>query len=108
VGAARFLRITQIFENLTRHPSRRFALIRHAHLSNPHTTGDVCLRASSRRFVMSDLYAGDFIPKPTPPCPVCGGETLLAQMHKAVEKMTDVFRCKRCNVEYPVARKEGV
>ena len=57
---------------------------------------------------MSDLYAGNFIPKPTPPCPVCGGETLLAQMHKAVEKVTDVFRCKRCSVEYPVARKEGV
>jgi hypothetical protein len=26
-------------------------------------------------------------------------------MHKAVAKVTDVFRCKRCHVEYPVARK---
>jgi uncharacterized protein YbaR (Trm112 family) len=57
---------------------------------------------------MSDLHTGDFIPKPAPLCPVCGGETLLAQMHKAVAKVTDVFRCRKCNVEYPVVRKEGV
>jgi len=54
---------------------------------------------------MSDLSIGDLIPKPTPPCPVCGGETILAEVHKAVAKVTDVFRCKRCDVEYPVARK---
>ena len=57
---------------------------------------------------MSDLYADDFIPKPTPHCPLCGGETLLSQMHKAVAKATDVFRCRTCNVEYPVVRKGGV
>lgn len=54
---------------------------------------------------MSDLSIGDFVPAPTPPCPICGGETILTQMHKAVAKVSDVFRCKRCNVEYPVMRK---
>jgi len=54
---------------------------------------------------MSDLSIGDFIPRPAPPCPVCGGETILTDMHKAVAKVTDVFRCKRCDVEYPVVRK---
>jgi uncharacterized protein YbaR (Trm112 family) len=57
---------------------------------------------------MSDLHTGDFIPKPAPLCPVCGGETLPAQMHKAVAKVTDVFRCRKCSVEYPVVRKDGV
>jgi hypothetical protein len=54
---------------------------------------------------MSDLYVGNLQPLPTPSCPVCGGETLLADVHKAVAKVTDVFRCKRCHVEYPVVRK---
>jgi hypothetical protein len=37
---------------------------------------------------------------------VCGGETHLADdIHKAVAKATNVFRCTRCHVEYPVARK---
>ncbi len=56
---------------------------------------------------MSDLPLGDVNPVRTPPCPVCGGETALTNMHKAVAKVTDVFRCKRCGVEYPVARKRG-
>lgn len=56
---------------------------------------------------MSDLSIGDLNPAPTPPCPLCGGETFLTQMHKAVSKVTDVFRCKRCDVEYPVVRKGG-
>ncbi|MGV3633165.1 MAG: hypothetical protein ACO1NY_02370 [Pseudorhodoplanes sp.] len=54
---------------------------------------------------MSDLSISDFNPAPTPPCPVCGGETILTDMHKAVARVTDVFRCKRCHVEYPVVRK---
>jgi hypothetical protein len=54
---------------------------------------------------MSDIQTGDLIPKPYPSCPLCGGETFLAQMHKAVEKVMDVFRCRSCDVEYPVVRK---
>jgi hypothetical protein len=54
---------------------------------------------------MTDVSIGDLNPAPTPPCPVCGGETVLADVPKAVAKVTDVFRCKRCSVEYPVARK---
>jgi tRNA(Ile2) C34 agmatinyltransferase TiaS len=57
---------------------------------------------------MSDVSIGDLIPTPTPACPVCGGETVLTDMHKAVAKVTDVFRCKRCDVEYPVVRKGNV
>jgi hypothetical protein len=56
---------------------------------------------------MSDVQTGDVSPKPTPPCPVCGGETVLQNVHKAVAAVTDVFRCKRCDVEYPVARKHS-
>jgi predicted RNA-binding Zn-ribbon protein involved in translation (DUF1610 family) len=54
---------------------------------------------------MTDVSIGDLNPAPNPPCPVCGGETVLTEMHKAVAKVTDVFRCKRCGVEYPVVRK---
>jgi len=54
---------------------------------------------------MSDVSIAETNPAPTPPCPVCGWETALADMHKAVAKVTDVFRCKRCKVEYPVVRK---
>lgn len=57
---------------------------------------------------MSDFSIGDLIPNPTPPCPLCGGETFLRDMHKAVAKVTDVFRCKACDVEYPVVRKADV
>jgi len=54
---------------------------------------------------MSDIIAGDINPL-TPPCPVCGSATELAQdIHKAVAKVTDIFRCKSCKVEYPVPRK---
>lgn len=56
---------------------------------------------------MSDLQTGEVSPKPTPPCPVCGGETFLTQAHRAVAAVTDVFRCKRCGVDYPVTRKGG-
>lgn len=55
---------------------------------------------------MSDTMPNDFLPlSPSPACPVCGGETFLAPMHKAVEKVLSVFRCRRCDVEYPVVRK---
>jgi hypothetical protein len=55
---------------------------------------------------MSDIQPSDLIPLPsTPPCPLCGGETFLTQMHAAVAKVTDVFRCRKCDVEYPVVRK---
>jgi hypothetical protein len=54
---------------------------------------------------MSDLSIGNLNAAPTPRCPVCGGETILTDMHKAVAKVTEVFRCTRCHVEYPVARK---
>lgn len=47
---------------------------------------------------MSNVSIGDFTPKPPPPCPVCGGDTALTEMHKAVAKVTDVFRSKRCGV----------
>jgi tRNA(Ile2) C34 agmatinyltransferase TiaS len=57
---------------------------------------------------MPDLSIDELNPAPTPSCPVCGGETILADMHKAVAKVTDVFRCKRCHVEYPVVRKQEV
>jgi hypothetical protein len=57
---------------------------------------------------MSDIHTGDLIPKAAPPCPVCGGETLLQTVHKAVAAVTDVFRCKHCDVEYPVVKKQGV
>ena len=57
---------------------------------------------------MSEILTGNLIPIPTPPCPVCGGETIMQQVHKAVAAVTDVFRCKRCDVEYPVVRKQGV
>jgi len=55
---------------------------------------------------MSDILPNDLLPDPVPNCPVCGGETFLAPMHKAVEKVMDVFRCRKCEVEYPVVRKE--
>lgn len=54
---------------------------------------------------MSDLSIGDLNAAPTPRCPVCGGETILTDTPKPVAKVTDVFRCKRCHVEYPVVRK---
>ena len=56
---------------------------------------------------MSDIQPNDFLPIPTPNCPLCGGETFLTQMHAAVAKVMDVFRCRKCNVEYPVVRKGG-
>lgn len=58
---------------------------------------------------MSDISIGNVFtdPIPTPACPVCGGETIAAQMHAAVARVTDVFRCKRCHVEYPVVKSNG-
>lgn len=53
---------------------------------------------------MSDTTPSDFLSLPTPNCPICGGETFLAPMHKAVEKVTDIFRCRRCGVNYPVGK----
>jgi hypothetical protein len=54
---------------------------------------------------MSDVQTGTMNPQPTPPCPVCGGETFLSAMHAAVARVTDVFRCRRCDVTYQVVRK---
>lgn len=54
---------------------------------------------------MSDIQPNDLLPVPTPNCPLCGGETFLAQMHAAVAKVMDVFRCRICGVDYPVVRK---
>ncbi len=55
---------------------------------------------------MSDIQPNDLVlVPPAPRCPLCGGETLLTQMHAAVAKAIDVFRCRQCGVEYPVVRK---
>jgi tRNA(Ile2) C34 agmatinyltransferase TiaS len=61
--------------------------------------------AQAEEVFMTSVSIGNLNPPQTPPCPVCGGETALAEAPKAVAKVTDIFRCKRCNVEYPVARK---
>lgn len=53
---------------------------------------------------MSDFQRSDLIPTPAPHCPLCGGETFLTQMHKAVAAALNVFRCRSCNVEYPVVK----
>lgn|GEM_PF-2326198 len=39
-----------------------------------------------------------------PPCPVCGAETVLMRDHKAVDVVTNVFRCTTCDVQYPVMK----
>ena len=54
---------------------------------------------------MSDIQPNELHPMPVPKCPLCAGEMFLAPMHKAVEKVTLVFRCRDCGVEYPVVRK---
>lgn len=54
---------------------------------------------------MTGESIGHLTPPPNPLCPVCGGDTVRAEVSKAVAKVTDVFRCKRCHVEYPVVRK---
>lgn len=56
---------------------------------------------------MSDISIGNTFsdPVPAPSCPVCGGEMIAAQTHAAVAKVTDLFRCTRCQVEYPVVKK---
>lgn len=54
---------------------------------------------------MSDIQPNERLPVPAPNCPLCGGAMFLAPMHKAVEKVTNVFRCSQCGVEYPVVRK---
>lgn len=53
---------------------------------------------------MTDIQSADLTPPPTPPCPLCGGETVLRVLHAAVAKVADVFRCKTCGVEYPVSK----
>jgi hypothetical protein len=55
-------------------------------------------------FPPSDLQPSDLIPS-APNCPLCGGETFLTQMHKAVAAAMNVFRCRACHVEYPVVKK---
>lgn len=54
---------------------------------------------------MSDFQPTDLIPAPSPKCPLCGGATFLAPMHAAVAAVTNVFRCRVCNVEFPVVKK---
>jgi hypothetical protein len=56
---------------------------------------------------MSDFQSSDLIPASGPNCPLCGGETFLTQMHKAVAAVMNVFRCRACNVEYPVVKKDA-
>lgn len=41
----------------------------------------------------------------TPRCPVCGGPTVLAVMHKSVQAALNVFRCTVCYVQYPVVKR---
>ncbi len=53
---------------------------------------------------MTDTQSADRTPPPNPPCPLCGGETVLQVLHAAVAKVADVFRCKQCGVEYPVSK----
>ncbi len=56
---------------------------------------------------MSDFHLSDLIATPSPNCPLCGGDTFLTQMHAAVAAVTNVFRCRSCNVEFPVAKKNA-
>ena len=56
---------------------------------------------------MSDSHPIPLLPASPPRCPICRGETFLAPMHRAVEKTTSVFRCKRCGVDYPVMRPDA-
>ncbi len=55
---------------------------------------------------MSDTLPNDLIIEPLPNCPLCGGDTLLAPMHKAVEKVLNIFRCRKCGVEYPMVKRK--
>jgi hypothetical protein len=58
---------------------------------------------------MPDLNIENVFTDPAPPpCPLCGGEMIAAHVHAAVARVSDVFRCKRCHVEYPVTRKDAV
>ena len=41
----------------------------------------------------------------TPPCPVCGGSTILVVVHKAIQSALDIFRCTVCHVHYPVVKR---
>ncbi len=108
--SARFLGITQIFKNFQRHriagagvdSARQQRRVEQPERKARAQAGELF----ETELFMSDLYVGHLSPPPTPRCPVCGGETHLADdIHKAVAKATNVFRCTRCHVEYPVARK---
>jgi hypothetical protein len=55
---------------------------------------------------MTDTQSADFTPPPNPPCRLCGGDMVLQASHVAVARVLDVFRCTRCGVEYPVAKKK--
>jgi hypothetical protein len=78
-------------------------LTRAPHPKNPETS--FC--AQAEEIFMSDFQPSDLIPVPRPNCPLCGGETFLTQMHKAVAAATNVFRCHACDVEYPVVKKDA-
>lgn len=51
---------------------------------------------------MSDTQSTQ--PIATPPCPLCGGETVLKPVHKAVAAALSVFVCRKCAVEWPVTK----
>ena len=72
------------------------------HPENPETS--FCAQAEEI-FYVRYFNQSDFIPSPN--CPLCGGETFLTQMHDAVAAVMNVFRCRVCNVEYPVAKKDA-
>jgi hypothetical protein len=63
--------------------------------------------AQAEEIFMSDFQPTDLVPASGPACPLCGGETCLTQMHKAVAAAMNVFRCRVCNVEYPVVKKDA-
>lgn len=44
---------------------------------------------------------------PLPRCPLCGADMMLTPMHKAVEAVTNVFRCTACGVQYPMVKQKG-
>ncbi len=44
---------------------------------------------------MSDFQPSDLIPTSGPNCPLCGGETFLTQMHKAVAAVDECVSLPR-------------
>ena len=42
---------------------------------------------------------------PAPSCPMCTGETAVKQVHREPAGELIVYKCRICEVEYPVAIK---